>query len=358
MKTKIMITLMAVVLYIFTFFPADTLFGQTTDKYVRIADTTVNLADVDLEKGLVLEKVESKEIIKGEYLDNEKKIYKDYDNQYYMVVQDSGFYSGYSGVYKSRFSYFKSDGTKIFSKQFERLNTGRVFIMKGGNKVFVELGSEDEIKFILYDIKGDILKEIDNQEVFILTDNKNETIYIQPDGNNDELQIINSNIDQIKILKFPDRVWLKNFSPDGKFFTARCLDSLMVYNRYGDFQWGLKYKKQNIYVFANGRKYFEEYPFPIGIMEIKETDTHKTLYVIDGVYFKDKKYPIYKSGVVANSEIIWVSYYVDKLQVFNFINEKGQIINDYTLPSNIYTHEISFNKEQGKYIAIVKAHEQ
>ncbi len=172
------------------------------------------------------------------------------------------------------------------------------------------------------------------------------------------MQIINSNIDQIKILKFPDRVWLRNFSPDGKFFTARCLDSLMVYNRYGDFQWGLKYKKQNIYVFANGRKYFEEYPFPIGIMEIKETDTHKTLYVIDGVYFKDKKYPIYKSGVVANSEIIWVSYYVDKLQVFNFINEEGQIINDYTLPSNIYTHEISFKKEQGKYIAIVKAHEK
>lgn len=325
--------------------------AQNSDRFVKVGDTTVNLRDVDVEKGLVIKKHIS-QTDEGESIEYEKKLFKCPDNLYYMVVNDSSFYSGYAGVYKTQFSYHRADGTELFSKHFNRIGLSRVFILKDGNRIIVELGSEDEAKLIIFNNKGSILREIDNKDVYILVDDEFKTAYLQPDGHYDELQIINSNSRQATILKFQDRVWLKNFSPKGEYFTARCLDSLMVFDRYGNYQWGLKYEKQIIYIFSNGKRYYVKYPFPIGKLEVKDAADHSLLYSINRVYYNGKDYPVYKSGVVNNTEVIWVSYSVGSIQAFNFIDNNGNIVNIDTVPSNIVTNQITFTENNNHFKAI------
>ncbi len=325
--------------------------GQTTDKFIRVGDTTINLNDVDLEKGMVI----NKDVLSSK--DNEtvmvgKEVFRNFNNLNYLVVEDSSVFSGYVGTYKTTFSYYKSDGTLLFQKYFDNLNVSRVFILKEGNKVILELGSEAEIKFIIFDDNGNALKEIDNKEVYIYSDSQNKSVVLQPDGKEDELQIVNANTDQINVLKFPDRVWLKNFSPDGAYFTVRCQDSIKVYTQYGEYLWGIKYDNQNVYVFSNGRRYYIFHPYPKGTVEVKEAISNELLYKVTGVFYKSNKYPVYKCGVVNNSDIIWVSNYIGKIQVFNFIDEYGKIINDFTLPAKIATRNIYFIEENGKYCGI------
>jgi len=325
--------------------------AQSTDRFVKVGDTTVNLRDVDLEKGLVIKKHIS-QTDEGESIEYEKKLFKCPDNLYYMVVNDSSFYSGYTGVYETQFSYHRADGTELFSKSFNDLGVSNVSISKEGKGLFIKLGSENEIKFLLLNADGKLLKEIKNNEVYLTPDNDHTTFYLQEAGKKNKLQLLNIDTGIEKLLVFKTRVYLRNISPSGNYFTSRSGDSLLVYDRYGNYQWGIKHEKQNIYIFSNGKRYYIKHPFPIGKLEVKDAADHSLLYSINRVYYNGKDYPVYKSGVVNNTEVIWVSYYVGSIQAFNFIDNNGNIVNIDTVPSNIGTNQITFTENNNHFKAI------
>gem|GEM_PF-2960817 len=323
--------------------------GQCSQKLITVGDREIELQNIDLKKGLLIESHKSVPDSVGRLCTFEQKAYRNFSGNNYAIAWDTATYQGYGSAYHSAFSYFSSDGKCLFSKAFKGVNIGSVDISDNGKRIIVHVGSVDEISTYLFDSKGDIITEYINIDLSIAYDKRKEVFYLQFDDHPNEIKILNTENDSEKHLVYNTRASKSGMSPSNKYFIIRANDSLLVFDKYGTYQWGLPYENKDIYLFSNGDKYVEINPYPIGKLEVRQSNNHQLLYRIDGVVYNNKSYPVYKSYVIDNTDVIWVSYYIDKLQVFNFIDSNGKIINMDTISSLIPNSQISFVEENGKF---------
>lgn len=323
--------------------------GQCSQKLITVGDREIELQNIDLEQGLQIDSHKSIPDSVGRLCTFEQKAYRNFSGNNYAIAWDTATYQGYGSAYHSAFSYFSSDGKCLFSKEFKGVDIGSVDISNNGTRIFVDVGSVDEISTYLFDSKGNIITEYINIDLSIAYDKRKEVFYLQFDDHPNVLKILNTENDSEKQLVFNTRVSKSDMSPSNKYFVIRANDSLLVYDKYGTYQWGLPYEKKGINIFSNGEKYIEKDPYPIGKLEVRQSNNHQLLYRIDGVVYNNKIYPVYKSYIVDNTDVIWVSNYIGKLQVFNFIDNNGEIINMDTVSSLIPNSQISFVEENGKF---------
>jgi len=323
--------------------------GQNSQKFIKVGDREIELQNIDLEKGLLIDSHESIPDSLGRLCTFEQKAYRNFSGKNYAIAWDTATYQGYGSSNNSTFSFFSDDGKCLFSKAFKGVNIGSVDISNNGKRIIVHVGSVDEISTYLFDSKGDIITEYINIDLSIAYDKRKEVFYLQFDDHPNEIKILNTENDSEKHLVYNTRASKSGMSPSNSFFNVKANDSVLIYDKYGNYQWGLPYEKKGINIFSNGEKYIEKDPYPIGKLEVRQSNNHQLLYRIDCVVYKDKIYPVYKSYIVDNTDVIWVSNYIGKLQVFNFINSDGEIINVDTVSGLIPNSQISFVEENGKF---------
>lgn len=324
---------------------------QQGESYTIVGDTTVNLKKVD-DNGILLNSSRIQSSTTGITKELEERLYASKDGDYYLIAWDSSSYLGYGGIFSSKFVSYTKDGHEIFTKLFDNLTISKVFILKEGEKYIIKLGSEEDIRFIIYDKVGNELKDILNQEVYLYSEDNGRLIIYQTEDKENELHLCNYDKKDETIITFREKVLVTNISPSEEYFTVRCDDSLIVYNRFGDYHFGLKNENQTINILAGDSNYFINYPYPIGKIEVRDFQNHKPILNVDYVEYNGKKLPIYQYGEIENDNIIWVSNYFDRVQVFNFIDMQGKLINICTTPSSVWTNEVTFKKVNNEYQAI------
>ena len=134
MRTAIVISM------VYTLCALSPALGQTPDKYVQIGDTTINLADVDLKKGMVAKIKEfSYNTSNNRKLNNyiKYKVFTSPKRENYVVILDTiqWFEGSRYREKKTVLQYFSKNNMMLFKKQFTGLDLFVSYISSSGEVV-------------------------------------------------------------------------------------------------------------------------------------------------------------------------------------------------------------------------------
>lgn len=310
--------------------------SQSESRYVTVGDTSINLADVDLEKGM--------EILKKEFRVDTAissptkylvtvRVFSGTVSENYAVVYDTikFFNKSKYGSHYSCVKYYDEKNTMLFEKYYNNLRVSHLYISSSGEVVVIEVGNIDTLDVWFYSGDGEPIKKYPNHYERLYSGSKNNYFII---STSNELRGAN-NFDCIdksgKIEKVSfDLGFFKGikFSPEEGYYLVRLDKDQILYDRHHTQIWKLPVNKGFI-AFLDDNKYSLYHP-PIKSIEIKEILTHKLKYVIDSVFYNSHSLPIYGNNSIDGT--VYVFGISDSLFIYNFYNSNGELLQTKTAP--------------------------
>lgn len=333
MKTKTRIAIIILSLYALT--PS---FGQTPDKYVQVGDTTINLADVDLEKGLVVEGKQFTRNTGAKKIMNyytKFKVFTSPNRDNYSIVIDTikWFEGSRYGDQRTALQYYNEKEEMLFEKHFTALSLFISYISSSGEVVIVSLASEDYEGYNFYKSNGELIKKYsgDNRDPFIGP--QHHHFFVR---NNDEDKGPNTYdlIDKsgnIEEVVFPDG-FLRgiSFSPRENYYIVRIGSDRLLYSISNQLIWSIPKKNMgSINITWDEKKYMTR-NYNNHAIEVKDLLSHELIYSIDSVEFGNEQLPIYSWNIIDSCFYAFAKK--DSLRVYNFYNADGTIIQTETVP--------------------------
>ena len=310
--------------------------GQTTDKFIRVGDTTINLNDVDLEKGM---KIKGKQFVKKGDDDSPMNyrtsfnVFTSPERDYYAIVFNTT--NWYEGSYYSdinvELKYYNKHDEKLFKKRFDHLFVFNLYISASGETVICELINEDAEQVFLINKKGEVLKKYDNyyerlyagptHNCFLIC-NHNE--YKGPNTYDN----ISANGDIEEVDFPPGHLTQIEFSPKEDYYLVYYKNEQLLYSCNNEFIWK-KPTKDGIINFINDKSYLIHY-YDSNYIVTKDLLSHETKFIVDSVIYNEKKFPIYFSDIIDGD--FFVIGKNDSIFIYNFYNTDGRLLQVKTVP--------------------------
>ena len=330
-------------------------FSQKESKIVNVNGFDVNLAEVDVNKGRMLEK--SGRYIKNDYNNDsiyeitEKWIYVSPSLSHYLYLVEVLEWESYN----SKVSYYDSHGNILFQKEFNLSFTA--LISQNGRHLLINCGDVNNQEFFILNNKGVELFALKNIEPLIVTRNHHKTFIFKYESalENDVYYVILFSEEQGMVFnkKYENiRPYLYSMSSNEQYFSLLVNDTVHVWDNSGNLQWSLERSPEfSISIFNNGERYLQCVRDSIVELYIKDFKTHKILNVIRNVKSEDQVLGIYKWGFIdENNSAIYVSTYSGGQQIFNFYDINGQYLNMAKIPSKVRKCKIELVKGQCQII--------
>jgi hypothetical protein len=346
MRTAIVISM------VYTLCTLSPALGQTPDKYVQIGDTTINLADVDLEKGMVVnkEKYSMDRGIYGEDNVNVKlKLFTSSNYKNYTIVHDTLFSVGFDGYQCSRIQYY-SNNSLLFDKYLNGFGVDLCYISSNGDIVITDLSCNDAGEFVhIYNLNGELIKKYNNQHGRFYIGRLHNYFFIcnhskYKGANTYDLIDKSGNIVEVV---FPQG-FLKGieFSPNENYYLVRLNKDKLLYDINNNLIWKLE-NHSSINFWLDEKSYLT-HNYQNNSIELKDLFNHKLIYSIDHVTFKDELLPIYRWNII--DSCFYAIGKRDSIYVYNFYNANGLIIQTETVPVIKRTKPYTVTKKSGEFM--------
>ena len=327
MKTKILFTAMTLI-----FALQLSISAQNSDRFVKVGDTTINLKNVDLEKGM---NIKGKQFVKKTGDDRTMnyetsfKVFSSSKRDFYAIVFDTvKWFEGSSyGEYQAVLNYFNGNNEMLFKKTYTGLYLSAFvyYISSGGEILVVSVTGEDRESLYVLKSSGDTIKAYDGERnIHIGPLHKHSFIrdnYMYKGPNNYDFLDEHGNI---KKIDFPDGFLAGiKFSPRENYYIVSLDDQQLLYDMNHKLIWKEPISKGFIYFLKDEEYYLINNP-TTNALEIKGLFTHKTDRVIDNVQYHNDTIPIFRSYLVDGD--FYVVGKKDSLYVYNFYNHKGELV--------------------------------
>lgn len=312
--------------------------GQNRDGLIRINNQMVDLEKVDIDEGMLIEKIEkyvSKNNVDSVYQEYSRTIFADRNLKSYIIADETEDYYEYSTGYNSYIEYFDGNGTKVFERTFKGLVVERCIIAY--DQIFIKLGSEDHIAFYVLDTEGNKIQEILDNTVDILHSLNKKTIaivYNELNTENYKVDIYSDKGSSTLTFKYTYPI-IKNVSRNGKLITIVHSGITNVYNNSGEFQWKIGYHNNfGLSYFDDGSRYiFIDYSDK-KILEIRDFLTHELIFEIPNIKFNDTILSIMHFQILDNSDDFYLEGNYNGSIVYDFYDREGLFLNQIVIPTD------------------------
>ncbi len=332
MKTKILFTAMTLI-----FALQLSISAQNTGRYVKVGDTTINLKDVDLEKGLIVKTLQyvknSGEGVNRNYF-LQIELFTSPNRDSYALVLDSVSWLGesWNREIKTDFQYYSKNGKLLFKKKFTGFSLYLCYISANNQVVAFSRTNEDYEGYDFYKSDGTLIKEYSTSEklyvgplhrnfficnVEYMCDSTNTFDHIDESGNIEEVVFPQGFFRGIK------------FSPQENYYIVSIDDQQLFYDKNNVLIWKQPKNKGFIYFLKDEKSYLISEP-STHFIKIKDLFTHKLKHVIDSVIYEGNKIPIYRSFLL-NGDFYAIGK-KDSIYIYNFYNENGELLQTETVP--------------------------
>jgi len=326
--------------------------NQTTDKFIRVGDTTINLNDVDLEKGM---KIKGKQFVKKGDDDSPMnyrtrfEVFVSPERDFYAVVSDTiKWYEGsYYSEAKSVLHYFNGNNKMLFNKSYMvYLGVFVYYISSGGETLVVSVTGEDRESLYILKSNGDIIKAYDGErDVYIGPLHKHSFIredYKREGPNIYDLIDKSGNIEEVV---FPDgHLTGIKFSPHENYYLVLLDKHGLLYDINNNFIWKHDY---NINFWFDEKSYLI-HNYQNNSIELRDLFNHKLIYSIDSVKYHDNYFPIYRWNIIDSN--FYAIGRNDSIYIYNFYNADGAIIQTETVPVIKRTKPYKVRKQGDRFI--------
>jgi len=332
MKTKILFTTMAL-----AFALQLSISAQNADRYVKVGDTTINLKDVDLEKGM---KIKGKQFVRKTGDDRTMnyetsfKVFSSSKRDFYAIVFDTvkWFEGSWNRDIETDFQYYSKNGKLLFKKKFTGFSLYLCYISANNKVVAFSRSNEDYEGYDFYKSDGTLIKEYSTSE----------KLYVGPLHRNFFICNVTYNcngantfdhIDKsgnIEEVVFPQGFFRGiKFSPQENYYIVSLDDQQLFYDKNNVFIWKQPINKGFIYFLKDEKSYLISEP-STNFIKIKDLFTHKLKHEIDSVIYEGNNIPIYRSFLLNGD--FYVIGKKDSIYIYNFYNEKGELLQTKTVP--------------------------
>ncbi len=330
--------------------------NQTTDKFIRVGDTTINLNDVDLEKGLVVKRLQyvrncGEERVKQNYF-VQIKLFTSPNRDNYALVLDTVSWLGesWNRDIETDFQYYNEHGKLLFEKKFIGFSLYLCYISANNKVVAFSRTNEDYEGYDFYKSDGTLIKEYSTSEklyvgplhrnfficnVMYDCNGANTFDHIDESGNIEEVVFPKGFFRGIK------------FSPQENYYIVSLDNQQLFYDINNVFIWKQPKDKGFIYFLKDEKSYLLSEP-STNYIKIKDLFTHQLKYKVDSVIYNGNKIPIYRSFLLNGD--FYVIGKKDSIYIYNFYNERGELLQTETVPVLRKVKPYKVLKKDGKFI--------
>jgi len=349
-------TIKLLLLFLLTMGSILTSTGQTADRFIQVGDTTINLNDVDLEKGV---KIKGKQFVKktdDDRLMNYKtgfKVFTSPERDYYAVVLDTIFWreGSWMRATKTVLQYFNKKNELLFEKKFMGFGLFKCYISESNEVIVISLANEDYEGYELYKIDGTLIKKYNtSKELYVGPMHRNFFICsVEGDSDSDFFDHIDESGNIEKVV-FPQG-FIKGieFSPQENYYLVSLDDQQLLYDMNHKLIWKEPISAGFIYFLKDERGYLLSEP-STNYIKIKDLFSHQLKYEVDSVIYKRNKIPIYRSFLLNGD--FYVIGKNDSIYIYNFYNERGELLQTETVPVLRKVKPYQVLKKDGRFIII------
>ncbi len=332
MKTKTISILIMGLLYI------NISLAQTHhDKYIHVADTIVNLADVDLEKGIV---IQEKQFIKNTGVKRSInyytriKLFSSLNSNSYVLILDTISWSegSWERDKQTVLQYFNENNELFFEKKFMGFELFKCYISASNEIIVISKVNEDYEGYDFYKSDGTLIKKYSTAEklyvgpmhrnFFMRTSDESSKFnifdHIDESGNINEMILPQGFLKGIE------------FSPHENYYNVSLDDDMLLYNINHKLIWRIPKDNMGAVNITWDEKMYMIYNYTNKAIEVKDLFNHKLIYSIDEVYYKNVTYPINRWDII--DSCFYTIGKTDSIYIYNFYNQNGKIIKVQTVP--------------------------
>lgn len=324
------------------------------DKYIHVADTNINLANVDLEKGLVIQK---KRFIKNtgakrpiNYYTKIKVFSSPNLNSYVLILDTLSWSEGsWDRDKQTVLQYFNENHELVFEKKFNVFYVSECYISASNEIIVTSKTNEDYEGYDFYKSDGTLIKKYSTDEELYVgpmhrnfcirtSDEKSKSnIYdhIDESGNINEMILPQGFLRGIK------------FSPQENYYLVSLDDQQLLYDKNNVLIWSKPKNEGFIYFLKDEKSYLLSEPLT-NYIKIKDLLTHQLKCEIDSVSYKGDRVPIGTSFSLNGD--FWVIGKKDSLYIYNFYNESGELLQTEAVPVTRSVKPYTVIKKDGKFI--------
>ncbi|MCF6170907.1 MAG: hypothetical protein L3J31_02655 [Bacteroidales bacterium] len=341
-------------------FSLQTAFGQGEGRFVTVGDTTINLADVDLEKGMVI--LRKKFIIDTatsgptEYRVS-IRVFSGTVSENYAMVYDTLWFlnrSKYNYYRSTSIQYYNGNKEMLFKKHYKYF-IDRLYISSSGEAVLFRLVSEDLAQVHLYTKNGALIKKYEDGYERLYVGLKHKYFFM---CNHNDYQGPNiyDRIDKsgnIEEVIFPSGFFRGiKFSPKENFYLVLLDKDQLLYDINNNLMWRIEDYNSAIIISSDEKKYLTR-NFSIGSIAVKDLFNHEIIYSINHVLLHNEQMAIYRWKVI-DSNFYTIGKNKD-FYVYNFYNQRGELLQTETTDININYRTNKITKEAGKFVISPKS---
>lgn len=327
--------------------------AQSSDRFVTIGDTSINLADVDLEKGNLFHTSEMKFSGKNNESNSvhlDMTLFSSPNSDFYAISDDSVKFSknNIDGIASSSLKYYDKDGNVLFNKYFNDKQIFSCYISSNGESVIIELINMDEHAVHLYDITGNLVKSYGNQyERFYVGSNHNYFMICNHDNYKgpNTYDLIDKSGEIIE-LTFPQgHLKSINFSPRESYYIVFLNESQILYDLSNELMWEVPISKGIINILYDEKKYIIN-DINTNSIKIKDLFNHNLIYSIPQVTYNNESFTIFRCFVIDSN-----FYIIGKdtgAYIYNFFNIQGELLQTEVVSSNTpyYNYHVTKNVDK------------
>ena len=345
-----------VLLFLFTAGSIHNATGQTADIFIQVGDTTINLNDVDLKKGM---KIQGKQFVKkgddGRIINYKTsfKVFASPERDFYAVVFNKT--SGYKGSYYSGFNvelkYFNKNGELLFEKKFTGFSLYLCYISVNNKVVAFSRTNEDYEGYDFYKSDGTLIKEYSTSaKLYVGPLHRNfficNVMYNCNGANTFDHIDESGNIEEVV---FPKGFFRGiSFSPQENYYIVYLGDDILLYNINHELIWRIPKSNMGTVNITWDEKSYMIRNYRNKAIEIKNLFNHKLIYSIESVKYHDNYFPIYRWNIIDSN--FYAIGRNDSIYIYNFYDADGAIIQTETVPVIKRTKPYKVRKQGDKFI--------
>jgi len=331
--------------------------NQTTDKFIRVGDTTINLNDVDLEKGLVVKRLQyvrncGEERVKQNYF-VQIKLFTSPNRDNYALVLDTVSWLGesWNRDIETDFQYYNEHGKLLFEKKFTGFSLYLCYISANNKVVAFSRTNEDYEGYDFYKSDGTLIKEYSTSEkLYVGPLHRNfficNVMYDCNGANTFDHIDESGNIEEVV---FPKGFFRGiSFSPRENYYTVYLDDNILLYNINHELIWRIPKSNMGTVNITWDEKSYMIRNYRNKAIEIKNLFNHKLIYSIDSVKYHDNYFPIYRWNIIDSN--FYAIGRNDSIYIYNFYNADGAIIQTETVPVIKRTKPYKVRKQGDRFI--------
>lgn len=336
-------------------------FAQKESKIVNIDGIEVDLTDVDVDKGEILNRSAYYERIENGqdsiFIEDRMNIFVSPSYSHYLVASELLRSSNWGWKTALKLEYRASNGDLLFESEY--IGEMSALISYSGKLIVMRLASEEKSEIVVLDFNGDEIYGIDtHMDMTYMTTRKYHHMILMlqyyPDHSKSDCILIFTEFApycrKLKIDKSLTRIY--SVARNESCFAIENRDTIYVYDTFAELQWSLpKELGVRILLLNQIDLYLVFRPKGDTLIELRSSYTNLPIWQINRNYFGGSNNSFQSIGFTDDScKGVYIKGCIDTNCLLYFFNLEGVFINSVEVPSNI--KDIRFGIVDDKYAII------